>query len=143
MIKRARTRIVELGEDDLASAYEVVVQLRSHLSLDEFVERVRRKKALGYRLLGAFVEGHLVAVAGMRPVETLARGRHIHLDDLVVRSEERGKGYGRSLLSAVEEAATEDGRGGIFLDSRREVIGFYERLGYEPHTAVLMRKRLR
>ncbi len=85
-------------------------------------------------------QGQLVAVLGMRPVEPLARGRHLHVDDLVVRTEDRGKGYGKALLSAAEEAAAKDHSMAVFLDSRSEVVGFYEKLGYGPHTVVLVRK---
>jgi len=133
-------RRLETGE--LATAFPVVRELRSHLDGEEFLARVERQRSLGYELLGAFRGGALVGVLGMRPVETLARGLHLHVDDLVVRDKERGTGVGRVLLDFAERDAARRGLGAVFLDSRREAIGFYERLGYEAHTAPLMRKRL-
>ncbi len=87
-------------------------------------------------------DGVLVAVAGIRPVHTLARGPHLHVDDLVVDARCRGQGVGVALLQFCERDAGARGLVAVFLDSRQEVIGFYESLGYEPHTALLMRRRL-
>ena len=43
----------------------------------------------------------------------------------------RGKGYGISLVSALEEYAVSKGMIGIELHSRHYAIEFYEKLGYE------------
>ena len=75
-------------------------------------------------------------------VRTIARGEHLHVDDLVVTAAARGRGIGAALLSTIEAAARADGCRSVFLDSRPEVLGFYATAGYAPHTAVLVRKPL-
>ncbi|AUX46379.1 uncharacterized protein SOCE26_079000 [Sorangium cellulosum] len=46
------------------------------------------------------------------------------------------------LLQFAEEYARSKQLAAVFLDSRTEVIPFYERFGYSAHAALLMRKRL-
>lgn len=134
-------RVARLGSEHEAEAFEVMVQLRTHLDQGEYARRLQTQKAAGYELVGAWQAERLVGVLGMRRVDTLARGAHLHVDDLVVRSELRGRGIGRRLLDFAEQDAQRRGLVALFLDSRQEVIAFYEHLGYEPHTALLMRKR--
>ncbi|WP_122887811.1 GNAT family N-acetyltransferase [Burkholderia pseudomallei] len=133
----------KLEDDDLTAAYAVMKQLRVHLECVEFKDRVRRQHMYGYTIFGAFDEnGVLRGVVGMRPVSTLARGDHLHIDDLVVDESVRGHGVGRDLLRFAEGWALSHGLGNIFLDSRPEVSTFYEKFGYTPHSATLMRKRI-
>ena len=135
--------IRELLADDLPAAFIVVRQLREHLDLEQFQQRVERQKKLGYVLYGAFdVDGGLRGVMGMRPVTTLARGDHLHVDDLVVDPAARGAGLGKALLQFAERWAARHALRAVFLDSRQEVVTFYSALGYSAHTATLMRKHL-
>jgi GNAT superfamily N-acetyltransferase len=131
-----------LEATEVPAAFPLVQTLRSHLELAEFTARVSRQGAIGYRLVGAFRDGVMVAVMGMRKVETLARGAHLHIDDLVVDEKERGRGIGVALLASAEAHARKEHLVAIFLDSRTEVISFYEKRGYAAHSALLMRKRL-
>jgi ribosomal protein S18 acetylase RimI-like enzyme len=133
-------RAVEEGE--LAAAFQVLHELREQLDYDTFVPRLRRQAQLGYRLYGAFLGPSLVGLIGMRPVETMARGKHLHVDDLVVADDRRRQGIGEGLLGFAERQAREQGLTAIFLDSRQQAIGFYQKLGYTFHTAPLMRKGL-
>ncbi|HVD00949.1 MAG TPA: GNAT family N-acetyltransferase [Candidatus Dormibacteraeota bacterium] len=60
----------------------------------------------------------------------------IYLEDLFVRPEERGKGYGRALLQRLAEIAVERGCGRLewaVLDWNQPAIGFYRRLGARPN----------
>ncbi len=139
-----------VAEAELGAAFEVLRELRTHLTPELFAARLGRQRERGYELLGAFAPGSpeatgpdtLVGVLGMRPVETMARGPHLHVDDLVVAGGRRGRGVGRRLLERAEEVARERGLEAVFLDSRPEVLGFYEELGYRHHTATLVRKVL-
>ncbi len=135
-------RIERLSPEHQADAFEVVVELRTHLDRGEYERRLELQQAAGYELVGAFEGDRIVGVLGMRRVDTLARGPHLHVDDLVVRSSHRGSGIGKRLLAFAEQDARDRGLVALFLDSRQEVIGFYEHLGYAAHTALLMRKRL-
>ncbi len=131
-----------LRDDELHAAFAIVVQLRAHLEIQEFAARVARQMEAGYELIGAFVDHAMVGVMGMRPVETLARGKHLHVDDLVVDAAARGHGYGKALLDYAEREARARGGAWVFLDSRPEVLTFYEALGYARHTAILVKKRI-
>lgn len=135
--------IRELHAEDLPTAFSVVRQLRQHLDLAQFESRVARQATNGYTLYGAFdVVGSLLGVLGMRPVTTLARGDHLHVDDLIVAEHNRHRGVGRALLKYAERWAENNSLNAVFLDSRQEVVSFYTALGYAPHTATLMRKRI-
>jgi GNAT superfamily N-acetyltransferase len=130
-----------LEEPDLAAAYAVLRELRTHLTWELFLERLgRQQRTHGYTLVGAFWSGILLGVMGMRPLETMARGPHLHIDDLVVASRARRRGIGRRLLAYAERCARERGFHGVFLDSRADALPFYIAQGYRPHTATVMRK---
>lgn len=135
--------IRKLAEEDLVSAFPIIVQLRPKLSYQRFQSQVEKQARAGYVLFGAFAtDGRLLGVMGMRPVTTLARGDHLHIDDLVVSESVRGTGVGKALLGFAERWAMEHGLQAVFLDSRPEAIGFYSALGYTPHTSTLMKKYL-
>ncbi len=125
----------------MEAAFAIIRQLRNHLDFEVFCSRVERQRHLSYHLLGAF-SATLIAVAGVRDVATLARGDHLHIDDLVVDQNFRRRGVGTTMLTYIERWGLERNRPAIFLDSRPEVINFYKSLGYEPHSATLMRKRV-
>ena len=74
-----------------ALAFPLIAQLRN-LDEAEFLRRARRQAHGGYELVGAYLNDALVGVMGMRPVHTLARGPHLHVDDLVVDAAVRGSG---------------------------------------------------
>jgi ribosomal protein S18 acetylase RimI-like enzyme len=122
--------------------FPVVVQLRPHLDKAEFLYRARRQSHNGYELIGAFRSGRLVGILGIRPVHTLMRGAHLHVDDLAVDEAERKSGVGRVLMEYAEADARARGMSVVFLDARPEAIGFYEAIGFKPHTAPSMRKML-
>ncbi|TIS77521.1 MAG: GNAT family N-acetyltransferase [Mesorhizobium sp.] len=122
-------------------AFPITSQLRP-LDEEEFLSRVRRQSYSGYELVGAYRDGELIGVMGMRPVHTLARGPHLHVDDLVVDARARGSGAGRALMSFAEADAQAREMTAVFLDARQEAIPFYERENYVFHPAPSMKKAL-
>jgi GNAT superfamily N-acetyltransferase len=105
------------SDADVARCFPVMRQLRTQLSEDEFLSRVKRQQAGGYRL--AFVEsgGDVRAVAGFRMIDNLAGGRILYVDDLVTDSAERSRGHGRALLEWLADRAREEGCQNLELDS--------------------------
>lgn len=99
-------------------AFPIVAQLRG-LDEDEFIRRVQRQSYSGYELVGAFLDVELLGVMGMRPVHTLARGAHLHVDDLVVDAGFRKSGAGRALMDFAEADARARGMTAVFLDAPR------------------------
>ncbi|RBL84780.1 GNAT family N-acetyltransferase [Streptomyces cavourensis] len=122
-----------------ALAYPLIAQLRK-LDEAEFLHRVRRQSHTGYELVGAYLDGKLVGVMGIRPVHTLARGPHLHVDDLVVDAAIRGSGAGRALMAYAEADARARDMGAVFLDARPDAVAFYEREKYVLHPAPSMKK---
>jgi GNAT superfamily N-acetyltransferase len=126
-------RLVRVGARRLEEALVVLRHLRPDLTREDLALALRRggpAHRLGYRLFGVEIEGRLVAVAGARPLVTLARGRHLHIDDLVVDPERRGQGLGRLLLEALETHARRRGLRALHLDSFSSAVPFYEALGF-------------
>src|SRR2546421_7333502 len=109
-----------------AEVFSIVVQLRPHLTEEEFLRQVRQQSHGGYELVGAFRGGRIVGVLGMRPVHTLARGPHLHVDDIIVDEAERRTGGGRALMIYAEADARARGMAAIFLDAPPVAIGFYK-----------------
>jgi len=118
------------------------VQLRPHLTEEEFLRQVRQQSHGGYELVGALRAGRIVGILGMRPVHTLARGPHLHVDDIIIDEAERRTGGGRALMNYAETDARARGMAAIFLDARPVAIGFYKALGYDLHTTPSMKKAL-
>jgi ribosomal protein S18 acetylase RimI-like enzyme len=138
----ADIQVRRLEPHEWAGIFPIVVQLRPHLDREEFLNRVRRQTHTGYELVGAFRDGRLLGVLGMRPVHTLVRGPHLHVDDIVVDEAERRSGIGRSLMDYAEADARSRGMTCVFLDARPEAIGFYQTIGFALHTTPSMRKML-
>jgi GNAT superfamily N-acetyltransferase len=93
MIAIART------EQEIEDCYDVMAELRPHLSFAEFLPRVRRQaENHGFRLVYRRAENEIKAVGGFRIAEWLAGGRYLEIEDLVAREGERSKGYGREIF---------------------------------------------
>ena len=135
-------QVRRLEPREWAGIFPIVVQLRPHLDQEEFLRRVQRQTHTGYELVGAFRDGRLIGVLGMRPVHTLVRGPHLHIDDIVVDEAERKSGIGRTLMDYAEADARSRGMNSVFLDARPEAIGFYETIGFALHATPSMRKML-
>ncbi len=109
-------RIAET-DDEIAACFPVLVQLRPQLTAEEFVARVRRQRASGYRLAFVAEAGRVVAVAGYRLSENLAWGRFLYVDDLATDAEARSRGHGKRLLAWLADAAEAAGCAELHLDS--------------------------
>jgi GNAT superfamily N-acetyltransferase len=129
--------IRELTSDaDILSAFPLMAELRARVGRDVFLAEVRRQQVEGYRLIGAFEGGALVALAGIRRSHTLSRGEHLFVDDLVTTEARRGDGFGTAVLRWLAARAAEQGLSRIYLDSRATARGFYEQLGFEMMTSI-------
>ena len=118
-------------DEEIAAAFPLVVQLRTHLERETFLATVRAQQAAGYRLYGGFESGRLVTAAGVRNAQTLSRGPHLFVDDLVTLDTEQGKGYATAMLRWLASDAKSRGLTRIFLDSRESAIGYYKQVGFE------------
>ena len=118
---------------EIAACFPVMRQLRPHLDEGDFVPRVRRMEAQGFRLAYARDGRDVVAVAGIRLLDQLVSGRVLYVDDLVTDAERRSGGFGRQLLEWVQAYARDEGCAYVDLDSgvwRADAHRFYFRAGY-------------
>ncbi len=117
-------------DEDIASAFPLMHELRDRIQADTFIEEVHRQQEESYFLLGGAVDGEWVVLAGVRLAHTLARGEHLFVDDLVTASGVQGKGYGKEMMRHIAELAEKRGLSRLYLDSRNTARGFYLRVGF-------------
>lgn len=137
-------RLAETDEQILA-CFPVVAQLRPHLRQEDFVDRVRRQARGGYQLAAGQANEKLVCVAGFRPLEQLAHGKILYIDDLVTADDVRSSGYGLQMLDWLLEYARAHECDELQLDSgvqRFAAHRFYFREGMHIH-AYHFRKAVR
>lgn len=93
-------------DKQIIDCYDVMSQLRPHISREDFVPRVRRQMdGFDYRLVYVEDEDEVKAVAGIRISEWLHGGKYLEIDDLVAGEGERSKGYGGQLFDWIIEYA--------------------------------------
>lgn len=133
-----KVSVRKLLPSEWESAYGLILQLRT-LTKDKFIESVRIQTMNGYELVGAFNDEKMLGLMGVRPVHTLARGPHLHVDDLVVDETSRSLGVGKILLDFALTESKDRNMNFVFLDAREQAIPFYERNGFIFHTAPSMK----
>jgi GNAT superfamily N-acetyltransferase len=123
--------IVEIAPEQTASTWPVMRQLRPHLDLEQYLTMVARmRRAEGFRLAAANVDGKIGAVAGYRFMEMLYCGKILFVDDLVTDEAMRSRGLGKALLDWLRREASSSGCAQLHLDSgfqRVDAHRFYER----------------
>ncbi|MBA4136503.1 MAG: GNAT family N-acetyltransferase [Opitutus sp.] len=115
---------------DFAAAFPVIVQLRPHLTLETFRERVRRQWQEGYRLAALEADGRVRSLAGYRIQHFLWADRLLYIDDLITDADSRSRQFGEQLFLHVKEIAIAAGCTDLHLDSgthRVEAHRFYFR----------------
>ena len=120
------------SDQDIASAFDLMHELRKELTRDTFVLTVRAIASTnGYRLVGGFADTKLISLAGVHHNHGLSRGSHLRVDDLVVTKACRGGGAGRAMLQFLAGEAKRLGIPALLLDARDEAKPFYSKLGFE------------
>jgi GNAT superfamily N-acetyltransferase len=125
-------RFEELSTDDeIQSAFPLMVLLRPSLSAETFVEEVRAMEGDGYRLVAGYdAEGRMVTLAGVRPGRSLGRGPHAYVNDLVTHPDHRGRGYATALLRYLAAQALANDLPRLYLISFTNAEPFYDKLGF-------------
>ena len=101
---------IAISIQSITDCFPVMVELRSHLELTDFITQVQRQQQeSNYQLVYFQVDGIIQSVDGFRISESLAWGKFLYVDDLVSRSDDRSKGYGNELFNwLVNYARTEN-----------------------------------
>ena len=137
-------KIRELKADELEQAFDVVCQLRTGILLDEFLITVKTMMKNGYKIACLFENNKIVSYVGFSRLLTLY-GDHIWVYDLVTDENQRSKGYGKLLLSYVEELAKSNSLKCVALSSRiqrEDAHRFYEKTMNYEKASYLFRKEL-
>ena len=128
-------------EAELNEAFPIMQQLRTHLDLRTYLELIKEaQEKHDYRMHTLYDAEEIVAVIGYMPMTTLYYGRFIWICDFVTDSNKRSKGYGRKLLSFIEDQAAKDGYESVALSSglqREDAHRFYEeKMNYDKKSYV-------
>ena len=138
-----KSRIVEAKEADVPDILRFIIELARFEKLEREVEATEdrlRETLFGARKYAEalFVEegDERVAFALFFHNYSTFLGRPgLYLEDLYVRPEKRGEGYGKLLLRHLAKLALERGCGRLewwALDWNREAIDFYRSFGAKP-----------
>ncbi|HEY6351029.1 MAG TPA: GNAT family N-acetyltransferase [Candidatus Angelobacter sp.] len=112
MIKKAQS------DNDIKKTYPVMVQLRTHLSEQQYIDQVKRQReAAGYEVAAFFDEGQVRCVAGYRISECLSWGKFLYVDDLVSDQNGRSKNYGKQMMDWLLDEAKNNDCKELHLDS--------------------------
>ena len=113
----ARIFIAE-SDSDIARAFVVMRELRTHLSQEQFLERVQRQREAGYFLVCLEAEDRqIVAVAGARLIDNLSNGRFLYVDDLATLESQRSHGFGDQIFDWLRDYARQNNCTRLTLDS--------------------------
>lgn len=122
-------------QQEWMEAYYVLVQLRTELTVEKYLQLLKEMTQDGYLLFALYENTNIVAVAGLSWRVNFYSERHIFVYDLVTDEKYRSLGYGEILLHYLHKWGKENGAHYIALESGIQRTGahrFYEdRLGYE------------
>jgi len=136
-------QIRELGLKELFNVYEVLSQLRTSLSYDEFEDLIYDMRSMEYKMLGVMEGERLVTYAGVAIQTNLYHKRHLFVFDLVTDEKERAKGYGKIMLEYLNDYAKMGMCENIVLSSglqREDAHRFYEKNGFCKKSFVFLKR---
>ena len=138
-------QIRELDLKELYMIYELVSQLRSELSYQEFEDLIYDMRHMEYKMIGIMEKDVLISYAGVAVQTNLYHKRHLYVFDLVTDEQKRGQGYGKMMLEYLNDYAKIAMCESIVLSSgfaKEEAHKFYEKNGFEKKSFVFVRSVL-
>ena len=126
-------QIREMTLKELYTVYDVVKQLRTELSYNEFEDLIYDMRHMEYKMFGILERGELVCYSGVAVQTNLYHKRHLYIFDLVTDEKYRRQGYGKMMLEYLRDYAKTAACENIVLSSeleREEVHSFYEKSGF-------------
>ena len=119
-------RIIQTGTGE----YEKMIALRMNVLLDpigiprSYINPDKEKNDL---LIGAFEDDQLIGCCILTTVDQ----QTLQLRQMAVDSDVQKKGVGAAIIAYAEEVAKTKGCQTLVMNARDNVLGFYERCGYE------------
>jgi len=120
------------SDEEIANCFDVMHELRPHLSREDFLPAIRKLQNEGYRLAYIKDGNTVVCVAGYRISHNLFMGKNLYVDDLVTTESGRSKTYGAVILSYLKSLAKDNNCEYFHLDSgtqRDQAHKFYFKQG--------------
>lgn len=118
-------------DEEILATRDVMLQLRPHLTPDDYLPTVKRMiENDGYHLAAVQADGIVRAVAGYRFMEMLYCGKILYVDDLNTDEKTRSQGHGKALMDWLKAEARQRGCAQLHLDSgthRESAHRFYFR----------------
>ena len=131
-------------ENDLKRAFNIMRELRPHLTFSEYVEIYSQAKLTdNYQIVAAEFEGKIIALIGFRFLSDFVRGKHLYIDDLISTEKFRSQGLGAKLLEFAQKRAQESGCKSLRLCTGIEntrAMKFYESNGWSKRSFVFIKK---
>lgn len=132
--------------EQLVVVYNLIKELRPHLSLNEFLSiehdaRIRDD----YKIVGLFKANECIGLMGYRVLFDFVHQKHLYIDDLVITEQRRSEGFGKQLLKFAEAEAQRLNCKTLRLCTgveNKRGIRFYLQNGWEER-AVVFKKKLK
>ena len=112
------------------------------------VDQIRLKELLNNPFLEMYlleVEGKIVGMGSLYYVETLVK-KAAWIEDVVVHSEQQGKGFGKKIMKHIISEARKKGVKHVDLTSRHRRVGahkFYQKLNFEKRKTNVYRLKMK
>lgn len=141
-------RVMELETDvEFIEAFPVVRDLRTHLTQEDYMQRITLMRREDYRMVVLRDDEDLVVcAAGFKVFMTLYAGKVLHVYDLVTADTARGEGYGKAMMEHLYGYAKSTGCDAVTLNSgfgRTGAHRFYETKLDMPKSGYAFRKDLK
>ncbi|ADN08689.1 GNAT family N-acetyltransferase [Sulfurimonas autotrophica] len=135
-------QIREMTLKELYTVYDVIKQLRTELSYEEFEDLIYDMRHMEYKMFGILERGKLVCYSGAAVQTNLYHKRHLYIFDLVTDEKYRYKGYGKMMLEYLHDYAKTAACENLVLSSgvqRQEAHSFYEKAGFEKKSYLFVK----
>lgn len=135
-------QIRELDLTELQMAYDVLCELHTTLTYDEFEDLIYEMRSMEYKIFGIMEEEELITYAGVAIQTNLYDKRHLFIYDLVTSKKYRKKGYTNMMLEYLNDYAKMGMCENIVLSSgfqREDAHKFYEKSGFIKKSFVFSR----
>jgi len=135
-------QIRELDLKELYTIYDVLKQLRTELSYDEFEDLIYDMRHMDYKMIGIMENDKLIVYAGVAVQTNLYHKRHLYVFDFVTDEKYRDKGYGKMMLEYLVDYAKMAMCKNIVLSSgfvRENAHKFYENYDFDKKSYVFVK----
>ncbi len=136
--------ISEIKETEIANVYELLKELRTTITKEEFAEIYHEaRKADHFTFYGYYINNECVGLMGLRYLHDYVHKHHLYIDDLVVKKDYRSQGVGAILLEFAEDLARAKSCTGLRLCTgldNQAGIRFYERENWAARAVAYKKK---